>query len=69
MQITAEQNQQRIERLRAKQSHAHDLAAGLQTAIRSQLEDGKALGGLAAQYDEAIIKYKLYSEELYEATS
>lgn len=69
MQLTAEQNQQRIDRLRDKQRHAHDNAVGLQNAIRSQLADGRALGGLAAQYDEAIIKYKLYAEELYEATT
>ncbi len=69
MNITAEQHQQRIDRLRAKQRHAHDVAVGLQTAIRSQLADGKLIGGLAAQYDEAMTKYKVYTEELYEATT
>jgi hypothetical protein len=63
-----EREKQRIETLRAKRDEAHDKAISLQTAIFAQLQAGQLVGVLAVQYDEALTKFRVYSEELYEAT-
>lgn len=76
MELTAEQNRQRIDLLRNRQAEAKLQAMGLAQAIRDNLADvlqepatGKTVGGLAAQYDEAITKFKVYTVELYECGS
>lgn len=69
MHLTDEQNRERIELLKQKQIKAHNAAAVLKEVIFRQLNEGKALGGLAFQYDDAVTRYKLYTEELYESTT
>lgn len=76
MELTAEQNRQRVALLRKRQVEAKRQAMLLAQAIRDNLSDvimepaaGKTVGGLAAQYDEAITRFKVYTEEIYEATS
>jgi hypothetical protein len=74
--MLTERERKHLDLLKARQTSAKqnvlDLAKIIQDILsNAAFEDGAArvIGGLAVQYDEALTKYKVYTQEIFELTT